>query len=72
VKRALGFLFLFLFLFVALSTTANAGATDVGFVSRTSKVEGAELHYLTGGQGFIRWSARLESRRRAWSATTSA
>jgi pimeloyl-ACP methyl ester carboxylesterase len=49
VKRALGFLFLFLF--VTVSTTANARATDDGFVSRTTKIDGVELHYLTGGQG---------------------
>lgn len=45
-----GFLFLF-FLFVAVSSTAKAGTPDDGFVSQTSKVEGTELHYLTGGQG---------------------
>jgi pimeloyl-ACP methyl ester carboxylesterase len=49
VKRALGFLFLFLL--VTLSTTAKAEAPDVGFVSRSSKVDGTELHYLTSGQG---------------------
>jgi pimeloyl-ACP methyl ester carboxylesterase len=43
--------FLFLFLFVTLSTTAKAEAPDDGFVSRTAKVDGAELRYLTGGQG---------------------
>ncbi len=48
-KCALGFLFLFLF--VTVSTTAKAEAPDAGIVSRTSRVEGAELHYLTGGQG---------------------
>jgi pimeloyl-ACP methyl ester carboxylesterase len=42
--------FLFLFLFGAVSAAA-AEAPDDGFVSRTSKVEGIELHYLTGGQG---------------------
>jgi NAD(P)-dependent dehydrogenase (short-subunit alcohol dehydrogenase family) len=41
--------FLFLFLFGAVSAAAEA--PDDGFVSRTSKVEGVELHYLTGGQG---------------------
>ena len=40
----------FLFLFVAFSTTVNA-APDGGPVSRSSKVDGVELHYLTGGQG---------------------
>ncbi len=41
--------FFFLFLFGAVSAAAEA--PDDGFVSRTSKVEGVELHYLTGGQG---------------------
>ena len=48
-KCALGFLFLFLC--VTVSTTAKAEAPDAGIVSRTWSVEGAELHYLTGGQG---------------------
>ena len=43
--------FLCLFLLVAVSTTAMAETPDAGFVSRTSKIDGAELHYLTGGQG---------------------
>jgi pimeloyl-ACP methyl ester carboxylesterase len=43
--------FLFLLLFAIVSTTAKAGPPDDGFLSRTSKVDGAELHYLTGGQG---------------------
>ena len=43
--------FLFLFLFGLVSAAAEAEAPDDGFVSRTSKVEGVELHYLTGGQG---------------------
>jgi pimeloyl-ACP methyl ester carboxylesterase len=40
---------LFLFLFGAVPAAAEA--PDNGIVSRTSKVEGVELHYLTGGQG---------------------
>jgi pimeloyl-ACP methyl ester carboxylesterase len=40
---------LVLFLFVTVSTMAYAG--DDGIVSHTSKVDGAELHYLTAGQG---------------------
>ena len=43
--------FLLLFLFSAVSTTAKAEVPDVGIVSRTSKVDGTELHYLTGGEG---------------------
>ena len=41
--------FFFLFLFGAVSAAAEA--PDDGFVSRTSKVEGVQLHYLTAGQG---------------------
>jgi pimeloyl-ACP methyl ester carboxylesterase len=47
----IGAAFLVLFLFTAVSTAANAGAPDDGVVSRTSKIDGAELHYLTAGQG---------------------
>jgi pimeloyl-ACP methyl ester carboxylesterase len=47
----IGAAFLVLFLSTAVSTAANAGAPDGGVVSRTSKIDGAELHYLTAGQG---------------------
>jgi pimeloyl-ACP methyl ester carboxylesterase len=43
--------FLFLFLFVCASTAAERESHDAGFVSRTSKAEDIQMHYLTGGQG---------------------
>ncbi len=43
---------LFLLLLSAtVSATANAQTPGDGIVSRTSKVDGVELHYLTSGQG---------------------
>jgi len=43
--------FLFFFLVVTGSAKAKPGAPDGGIVSRTSKVEGVQMHYLAGGQG---------------------
>ena len=43
--------FLIFLLFAAISTTAGAEAPGYGVVSRTAKVDGAELHYLAAGQG---------------------
>jgi pimeloyl-ACP methyl ester carboxylesterase len=48
VKRALGFLLLLLF--VAAPTTASAAEADA-IASRSAKVDGVELHYLTAGKG---------------------
>jgi pimeloyl-ACP methyl ester carboxylesterase len=39
------------FLFLILVGTASAAPPDNGIVSRTAKVDGAELHYMTAGQG---------------------
>ena len=40
-----GFLFLFLF------NTASAATPESGILSKTAKVDGADLHYMTAGQG---------------------
>ena len=47
-RAGIGFLF---FALLAASRTGGAAAPDSGFVSRTSKVDGAGVHYLTGGAG---------------------
>ena len=39
------------FLFLFLVGTASAAPPDNGIVSKTAKVDGAELHYMTAGQG---------------------
>jgi pimeloyl-ACP methyl ester carboxylesterase len=46
-----GFLFFFFFFAVSTKVKAEAGPADAGIVSRSSKVDGVELHYLTGGEG---------------------
>jgi len=39
------------FLFLLLAGTASAASPENGIVSKTAKVDGAELHYMTAGRG---------------------